>query len=1294
MAERIHSFDWSGTPLGPPDTWSPALRTTLRIVLANRFPHILWWGPEYIQFYNDAYRPIPGEKHPDRVLGRPAAECWSEIWHVIGPLIDRPFRGGAPTWDDDIFLEIRRHGFLEESHFVIAYSPVPDETVPSGIGGVLATVHEITEKIVADRRVRALRDLGAHAGDAKTAEEACAFAAATLSRQAKDVPFAIFYLIDADGRRAHLAGTAGVAAGSDPAPLDIDLEREDESRWPLLQCAREQAMQVVEKIGERFRTAPAGPWTDPPHTAAVLPIPASRPHELSGLMVLGASARLRFDETYRDFFHLLQTQVAAAVTSARAYQEERRRAQALAEIDRAKTAFFSNVSHEFRTPLTLMLGPVGDLLNRGPGDLSPATKSELEVVHRNGLRLLRLVNTLLDFSRIEAGRVRAAYQPTDLASSTVDLASVFRAAVEKAGLELIIDCPPLPEPAYVDREMWEKIVLNLLSNAFKYTFEGRIRVSLRPEDGDAELTVRDTGTGIPEEEIPHLFERFHRVENARGRTHEGSGIGLALVQELVRLHGGRIRAESALGSGSAFVVRIPLGSRHLPPDRIVESREPRPAGSGVAPFVEEAMRWLPESASASGSEDLPRFPESIPGPELSAAPDDAPRPRVLVADDNFDMRHYVERLLAGRYEVEALSDGLAALESAERRPPDLIVTDVMMPRLDGFGLLRAVRADETLKDVPVIMLSARAGEESRVTGVQAGADDYLVKPFSARELLARVDAHLKMARLRRDANESIRRSNEELSRRARQFETLLDAAPLGAFLIDADFRIVELNPVAVPAFGAVPGGVLGRGFDEVVRALAAPERADAIVRIFRRTLETGEPHVTPEDAIFRIDRNVTEFYEGRVDRITLPDGGYGLVCYFRDISEQVAGRSERERLLLAEQSARREAEAANRVKDDFVATLSHELRTPLNAIVGWSEILSRRPLEDPTLQQGIDAIGRNALAQTRLIEDLLDMSRVVSGKLRLEWNPVSVAGVLGAAIDSVRPSADAKGLVITSSLDPSARTVAGDATRLQQVVWNLLTNGVKFTPRGGAIAVSSKRTESRVEITVRDNGAGIPAEFLPLLFDRFRQADPSASRRHGGLGIGLTLVKQLVERHGGTVRAASDGVGRGATFTVTLPLMNDAPVLAAASAEGADPAQEGTADAKALQGVRVLFVDDDADSRRLGERILADAGAEVIVAVSAAEALSLLRGRRPDVLVSDVGLPEIDGYELVRRVRALTEQEGGRTPAAALTAFAGSEDRRKAFQAGYQSHLAKPVAPAELVAVLSALASRGSRRPS
>ena len=756
MGERIRAFDWAKTAIGSAETWSPALRMMVRFLLANCFPLLLWWGPQYVSIYNDAYRPVLGTKHP-HALGQPLSECWSEIWHVLRPLVDTPFNGGQATWNDDIVLEINRHGFVEETHFTIAYSPVPDESVSSGIGGVLATVHETTEKVVGERRVIVLRDLGARAIEAKSAEEACTVAADALARHTKDIPFALLYLIEVDGKQARLASASGAHPGEAITPTIIELGAgsNEQPPWPLAEAARTESIQVVDDLAGRFGTAvPAGPWCDPPRQAVIVPIRSNIAHKVAGFLVAGVSARLKLDELYRSFYELLASQIATAVANARAYEEERRRAEALAEIDRAKIAFFSNVSHEFRTPLTLILGPLEDTLAQSK-NLPAADRHRLETVQRNSLRMQKLVNTLLDFSRIEAGRIRASYEPTDLSALTAELAGVFRSAIERAGITLVVDCSPLGETVYVDREMWEKVVLNLVSNAFKFTLEGEIEISLRETKGAVELIVRDTGTGIPTEELPRLFERFHRVKGARGRSYEGSGIGLALVEELVKLHCGDIRVESEVGRGSRFIVSVPLGKSHLPADRIEGGRTASTRLRSDA-YVEEALRWLPDVQHLGPpADELPAQPLDHLGADyLGRPPKAAPSAahRILFADDNTDMREYVRRLLSqAGYEVETVADGLAALRSARECKPHLVLTDVMMPGLDGFHLLREFRADPGLAGTPIILLSARAGEEARIEGLHAGADDYLIKPFSARELLARVESQLKMAHLRGEA---------------------------------------------------------------------------------------------------------------------------------------------------------------------------------------------------------------------------------------------------------------------------------------------------------------------------------------------------------------------------------------------------------------------------------------------------------------------------------------------------------------------------------------------------------------
>ncbi|WP_189211325.1 ATP-binding protein [Actinokineospora fastidiosa] len=682
MGALVGAFDWAATPLGPMDDWPQSLRTAVSVCLTSRFPILLWWGPELVMIYNDAYRPILGaSKHPV-ALGAPGRAIWPEIWDVIGPMLRGVMAGEGATWSDDQLLLLDRNGFLEECYFTFSYSPIVDES--GATGGVFCAVTETTEKLVGARRLATLGRLAAGLVDTVSPEQACARAVDVLTANRDDVPFAEVRL---GGERIR-AGEARDTDGLDVA------------------------------VGRHGRTVAPGYYAAP-----VIEPGATEP---TAVLVFGVSDRRPFDDGYRSFLDLSAGHLATAISGARAYVAQQRRAQALAELDTAKTTFFSNISHELRTPLTLILGPVADALDE---PLPERQRSRLELIARSAGRLRKLVNGMLDFARIEAGRLVPEPAPVDLARATTALAHVFAPAVERAGLTLVVDAPRLPRLSYLDREMWDRVVLNLLSNAVKYTLDGEIRVELRDVGDAAELRVRDTGVGIPADEVPRLFERFHRVRGVEGRTHEGSGIGLAMVAELLRLLDGTVEVESTVGEGTTFTVRVPYGR----PSAGVSGARPGGHAEVVTPYVEEALSWT----APLDRQDGHRFSD---------------RPRLLVAEDNRDLRDYLRDLLEPHYAVEDVADGAEALVRLRAQRPDMVLADVMMPRLDGFGLLAAVRADPDLRDLPVVLLSARAGEEAAAEGFAAGADDYLVKPFSPVDLRTRLRANLDRAAARsRDA---------------------------------------------------------------------------------------------------------------------------------------------------------------------------------------------------------------------------------------------------------------------------------------------------------------------------------------------------------------------------------------------------------------------------------------------------------------------------------------------------------------------------------------------------------------
>jgi len=1380
MAALIRSTDWPSTAIGPEDQWPRSLRTVVQIMLTSRYAMWMGWGPELTFFYNDAYRPTLGVKHP-WALGRPARQVWAEIWPDIGPRAEAVLRTGVATWDEGLLLFLERSGFTEETYHTFSYSPLPGDE--GGIGGMFCVVTEDTKRVIGERQLGLLRELASDLAGINVEEDLYQAIERRIWAHPHDLPFTLIYLFDDDESMARLACSTGLEAGDPAAPAEID-PTAPEAPWPAARVLGQAVPVIVEDLDERFEALPRGPWDRPPARAAVVPIARQGGERPAGFLVAGINPYRPFDADYAGFVDLMAGQIASGLANARAYEQERRRAEALAEIDRSKTVFFSNVSHEFRTPLTLLLGPVEDALADDP---EPDQRERLEVVHRNALRLQKLVNTLLDFSRIEAGRMRASYQATDLADLTADLASVFRSAVERAGMTLVVDWPSLGEPAYVDRDLWEKVVLNLVSNAFKFTLAGSIEVTLRREGESAVLRVKDTGTGITPEQLPQIFERFHRIEGARARTHEGTGIGLALVRELVQLHGGTVGVESTPGLGTTFTVKIPLGDAHLPDGHIPVQGSAESTALGIGHYIEEASRWL------SNVKETKETGGELPG----ASSGGLPRPKVLLADDNADMRDYVGRLLSDLYEVEAVPDGEAALRSALASPPDLILTDVMMPGLDGFGLLQKVRADPRTQAVPIIMLSARAGEEARVEGLTAGVDDYLIKPFGARELRARVSALLEMARVRLEAARTERVLRDEAEAAGERVASILESITDGFAAVDGDWKITYFNAAAERLTGMSRLAIMGRDYWATFPGLAESEIG---IRFHRAVAEQ-----TTAEFEFYYDR-WSRWFEIRA----YPSLDGGLSLYFRDITERQRSRAERDRLLqlerqrteqlqkLADLSIRvsaardvgsivaivtaetrellqaREAvvrfsidqipvagrgtSLAARVeslvrrsnrpvrlaggpsddpsnpggwlaapligrdgknlglirlshkaggefteddeailvqlaqmtsvavenarmyqelrdndtrKNEFLAMLAHELRNPLAAINNSVRLSTQTGLKED-IDWSMGVITRQLKHLSRLIEDLLDVSRINQGKIDLRRSLVDVAPILDAAVETVRPLIEERKHRLVVEVDHHDLWAVADPTRLEQVATNLLMNAAKYSENEGLIQLSAARKGDDLVISVKDRGVGIPPEKIAEMFELFAQGDRSLARSEGGLGIGLTVVKKLVELHGGTIIARSDGPGRGSQFLVTIPAAprpdHSGPVL-----DRVAPPQRSNA--------RILVVDDNVDTARGLDRLLKLVGHQVQVAHSGPEAIEAARAFRPEVVLLDIGLPGMDGYKVARPLR--TEPFGKDAVIVAVSGYGQDDDRRKSREAGFDHHLVKPVDLDDLIALLN-----------
>jgi len=1252
MGALMRSIDWAKTPAGPIETWPQSLRTVLGILLASDHPIFVWWGSDLVQFYNDGYRPILGStKHP-AAMGQRGRDCWQEIWDVIAPMIDKVFVGGS-TYIKDGLLVLDRNGFLEECYFDYAYSPIRGES--GDVAGVFVACSETSGRVIGERRLKTLGCLGAKASEAKSPEGACRATAAVLAEAKSDVPFALLYLLDEGGSTARLVETLGIEAGHPlVAPAEVSLRDGDlETIW-CLRRAREGDIEVdLTTLTERL---PGGPWPEAATRAHVLPLEGGSERTPYGLLVAGVSPRIPYDDAYRGFLRLVAGHVASAVQNGHAYAEEKSRAEALAALDRAKTTFFSNVSHEFRTPLTLMLGPIEDGLLDTENPLPPEQRRRLEMIHRNGLRLQKLVNSLLDFSRLGAGGMSTKLETVDLAALTAGVASAFDSLVNSASLRFVVDCPALPESVSVDRNMWEKVVLNLISNAFKFTLAGEIGVRLRWKGERVELAVSDTGIGIAPTDQACIFERFHRVEGAAGRSDEGSGIGLSLVREFVRLHGGEVTVESTEGLGSTFTVSLPIGA--APPSTPPLGTETHAvSGSPQATaFVHEAEQWhAGPPTSASDGED-----PDLDVQALDAIEREEPRGHVLLADDNADMRDYIGRLLASRFTVESVADGQAALEAVRARLPDVVLSDVMMPRLDGIALVRAMKADPRTAHVPIMLISARAGEEATVEGLGAGVADYVVKPFGARELLARVEASVKSARSQAEKARLL----EEVAEERARLKGVVENAPAFVCALDGPDHVFQ---VANAPYQRLVG--LGRPLVGLPVREALPEVVEqGFVALLDEVLRTGEPFHGSEIRVGLDRSGVGQLDEAFVNFVYQPRRSrqgkvVGVDVFGFEVTDQVKARRQAE--VLSQQ-----LRLADQRKNEFLAMLAHELRNPMAAISLALTLLDQGEREPAKAARYRDTAKRQMNHLERLVDDLLDVSWITRGQVDLRKETTDLAAIVESAVAASRAAVAGRrhDLTITNSSPGSPLEMHADPTRLEQVVVNLLTNAAKYTEPGGRIFVhlSTETTKglTYAVLSVSDTGRGIPKEMLANVFDMFVQVTPSIDRSTGGLGLGLTLVKGLVEMHDGDVQARSDGPGTGSEFVVRLP-------LTARLGARSEKEERTPKDARGVEKRRILLVEDAEDLREMFKEFLETLGHEVSVAVNGVEGLASALELRHDVLLVDVGLPGLDGYELARRVRAAPG--GDKLFLVALTGYGGEEAKALAVSAGFDLHLTKPV---------------------
>ena len=723
MLALFRRTDWSATPLGPVETWPASLRILVDVCLSSRFPMLVCWGPDLDMVYNDGYRTLLGEsKHPD-AWGRPVREVWPEVWDVIGPMFEGVTTGGPATWVEDELLVVDRAGYLEEAYFTWSYGAIHDEA--GAVVGVLNVATETTTKVLAERRADVSARLVAALADAEDSED--------VRRRALDV-------LGADSHD-HLASDLRWAAPGDALP-------------------------TVDDEGRPVR---------------VVPVVEPGLLEPTAHLLLTENPRQPWDATLQVYAELCASHVAMALSGIRRLQDERDRAEALAELDVAKSDFFANVSHELRTPLTLIAGPVQDAL--AADGLDPEQRQRFELIRRNTDRLAGLVDRILDLTRVEAGAVEPHWVPADVEELTTGIAANFRPAIERTGLAFEVVCDDLDHEAYVDVDMFERIVLNLLSNALKFTARGRISLHLGGDEHGYAVSVTDTGIGIAEKDLDLVFDRFRQLDRGDDRrSREGAGIGLSLVRQLVDLLGGRVAVQSRQGQGSTFTVSFPWG-------RAAERAASRPSITprSAESFIHEASSWVVRDEVAAEVQPATDGATYLPGPASPTPRGGDVRPTLLVVEDNHDMRDYIARHCVVDFDVVSVRDGVEALDHLRTRRPSIVLADVMMPRMDGLTLVREIRADPGLRDLPVVLLSARAGVEASTTGLLEGADDYVVKPFQPQELRARLAANLVRARSR--------------SRDAAWLRAILGAIQEPFVVVDGEGLVIQVNDVFTRTFG-------------------------------------------------------------------------------------------------------------------------------------------------------------------------------------------------------------------------------------------------------------------------------------------------------------------------------------------------------------------------------------------------------------------------------------------------------------------------------------------------------------
>jgi PAS domain S-box-containing protein len=1279
---------------------------------------LIWWGSELVMLYNDAYRPILGStKHP-KAIGQCGRECWQESWDIIGPMLEAVMATGQSTLCDDQLLLLDRNGYIEECYFTFSYSPIRDET--GNVGGVFTAVTETTGRVLGERRLQTLRDLAARAVVAKTAQEACELTADILAENPHDIGFALSYLLDHDKQQGQLVGTTRLNPETPLSPRQIDFVSQDAPAGieALLRVASTGQAELIEDLRTQFDLRLEQDFSNFPNSALVLPIAKVKQERPIGLLVVGISPRRALDDDYRSFFELVAGQIASAITNARAYEQECKRPEALADHASLVRLLLVDDNADNRDYVKCLLQQQN-------------ARAEAEAAYQQVTQMLE--------------RITDAFVAVD---------NQWRYTYVNTRAEELLG---QTQEQLLGRSMWDVFPDAVQTKG--YTQAQQAMREQNPRHFEEYYPFIDRWFEVFIYPSPEGLSLYFRDISERKQTE----VALQQANERFKM--------------AAIAIKGVIYDWDIETDRV----ERTPGLIDVVGYrpeeVEPTRQWWSERIHPEDRQRLSKTPEEFFGNRSSFTVEYRVRHRDgqyrYVWDRGLIERNavgQVVRIVGCNLDVSERIWAQEALKESEERFRTMADTAPVLIWMAGPDKLCDYLNQTWL------CFTGRPLEQELGNGWTQGIHpndlerslDTYITAFDARQKftmeyrLRRFDGEYRwildtgIPRFTSDGTfigyigSCIDITERKQSEEAQQYlsgasqvlfssldyqTTLSSVAQLTVpqladwctvHVIEEDGSIQQVATAHVNPAKVAWGRKLSekypfdpnaeRGIPQVLRTGQSELYPDIPDHLLVEAARDAEHLQILREVGFNSVMIVPLLVQGRtlgaISFVAAESGRrYNQVdlALAEELAHRAAIAVDNARLYRVAQRERAQAEAANRIKDEFLAVLSHELRSPLNPILGWTKLLRSRPFDQASAARALETIERNAQIQTQLIEDLLDVSGILQGKTTLDVSPVNLVSTIEAAIETVRLAAEAKSIQITTQLDPSVGYVSGDSSRLQQVIWNIVSNAVKFTSPQGQVEVrlsvvcdrasddgkelghaasvssqSQRTTDYYAQIQVSDTGKGINPDFLPYVFDYFRQENSSTTRKFGGLGLGLAIARYLVELHGGTVDAQSPGEGQGATFTVTLPLQR----------VGTPKSEDNRLrdNAPELEGVRILLVDDEQDTRELLQIILEEYGAQVRAVASPREALAAVQQWQPDLLLSDIGMPEVDGYTLIRQIRAMPPEDGGLLPAIALTAYAGETDHQQALLAGFERHVTKPIEPSELATVIAMHLERNRNR--